>query len=95
MNASSETQIQFRRLTPVRSTSTARRSIPLDAAGGPSASPDSVSISDLATWMHQLDAAPDVRQNLVDRIRTEIAAGHYETPDRVEKTIDALASDLS
>jgi len=41
-----------------------------------------------------LQEMPDVRQDLVDRVRREIAEGTYETPERVEKAIQGMMRDL-
>ena len=38
---------------------------------------------------------PDVRQDLVARVRQEIQSGTYDTPDKLEAALDRLASRLS
>jgi len=35
-----------------------------------------------------------VRRELVDRVRAEIAAGTFETPDRIEATIDCILDEI-
>lgn len=37
---------------------------------------------------------PRVRRDLVRRVRAEIAAGAYETPERIEAAAEALLADL-
>jgi hypothetical protein len=37
---------------------------------------------------------PDVRQELVARVRQEIRAGTYDTPDKLEAALDRLAACL-
>ncbi len=43
-----------------------------------------------------LDAGREqaVRQQLVDRVKAEIAAGVYETPEKLDKAAEGLARDL-
>ncbi|MFN0131743.1 MAG: flagellar biosynthesis anti-sigma factor FlgM [Phycisphaerales bacterium] len=55
---------------------------------------DSVEISDRARLMSRLRAMPDARQELVDRVRGELAMGTYETPDKLDATADGLIQDL-
>ena len=38
---------------------------------------------------------PDVRQDLVARVRQEIQAGTYDTPEKMEAALDRLANRLS
>ena len=55
---------------------------------------DRVDISDRARLLSKLTALPDVRSELVDRIRQEIAKGTYDTEDRLDQAIENLAEDL-
>jgi len=45
----------------------------------------------LAAKVHEL---PPVRTELVQRVKAEIEAGTYETPERIEAALDALMDDL-
>lgn len=56
---------------------------------------DRVEVSDVARYLAKLREVPGVRQELVDRVRGEIDAGTYESPDKIEKAIDELIEDLS
>lgn len=58
-------------------------------------SADRVEISQLARELAEQDRgeAP-IRQDLVDRVRAEIAAGTYDTPERLNGAIDGLVDDL-
>jgi hypothetical protein len=38
---------------------------------------------------------PDVRQDLVARVRQEIQAGTYDTPEKFEAALDRLAERLA
>jgi len=53
-----------------------------------------VDISDRARLLSKLTALPDVRSELVDRIRQEIAKGTYDTEDRLDQAIENLAEEL-
>jgi hypothetical protein len=45
--------------------------------------------------MAKLRQLPDIRVELVARIRAEITAGTYETPERLQGTIERLLEDLA
>lgn len=55
---------------------------------------DSVELSPLSRMRGLLKQLPDVRQDLVDRVRSEIAAGTYETPEKIDGLLDELVDDL-
>ena len=55
---------------------------------------DRVEISELANVMGRLRSMPEVRRTLVERIRAEIEAGGYETPERINGTIEAVLEEL-
>lgn len=54
---------------------------------------DRVEVSSLARSMSRLSAEP-VRQDLIDRVRAEIEAGTYETPDKIEGAVENLLDEL-
>lgn len=49
----------------------------------------------MAALLRRLKAMPDVRHDLVNRIRGEIARGDYETPAKLDAAVEALADDLA
>ncbi|GHT40158.1 hypothetical protein FACS189443_0080 [Planctomycetales bacterium] len=58
---------------------------------------DTVSFSDEALKMSNLSAAETstpskIRYDLVNRIKAEIAAGNYDTPDKMDIAVDRMAS---
>jgi len=55
---------------------------------------DRVDISDRARYLSKLSSLPDVRQELVDRVRKEIAEGTYETPEKLDQALASLIEDL-
>jgi len=54
---------------------------------------DQVEVSELATYLSKIRQLP-VRQELVDSVREKIARGDYETPDRIDATVDEILKDL-
>ena len=52
---------------------------------------DRATVGKLAARLREL---PPARMELIRRVRREIAAGTYETPQRLEKTAEKLAEEL-
>ena len=59
---------------------------PVPAAQGP----DTVEISEQAQLASKLAAIPDVRADLIAQVRSEIEAGTYETPEKLDIAIANL-----
>ena len=55
---------------------------------------DELQISDAARLVEQVKQAPDIRQDRVDAIRQQIAAGTYETPEKLEIALDRLLDEI-
>ncbi len=55
---------------------------------------DVVEISQVAKLAGMIQQIPDVRVDLVQRIRAEIAAGVYETSEKLEIAINNLVDEL-
>jgi anti-sigma28 factor (negative regulator of flagellin synthesis) len=64
------------------------------ATGSPARGIDQVDISDHAKFLSRLKEGP-VRSDLVARVRQEIADGTYDTPERLDKALDGLLSDVT
>lgn len=60
----------------------------------PAAVSDTVEISAAARLAAKVHDLPEVRTELVQRVKTEIAAGTYETSERIDATIDRLMEEL-
>lgn len=51
---------------------------------------DQVDVSDKARFLAKLNNMPDIRSDLVARVREEIAKGEYDTPERFDLAVDAM-----
>jgi len=54
----------------------------------------SADVSSAMKLAQQVQDLPDVRWELVRNVREEIAAGTYETPERIEATVEILLKEL-
>ena len=57
--------------------------------------PDQVELSPRAQLLSKIAQLPEVRQDLVDRVRSEIDSGTYDTPEKVDALMDSLLEDLA
>jgi negative regulator of flagellin synthesis FlgM len=64
------------------------------APNQPLAINDVVEISTAAQLAAKISELPDVRADLVAQVKAQIEAGTYETPERIEATIDRLMDEL-
>ena len=55
---------------------------------------DTVEISDSARYLGEIKKLPDIRADKVQQARDLIAAGQYETPARINGTVDRLLQEL-
>lgn len=65
--------------------------------GGSAALPptgDVVEISSIAKLAAQVHNIPEVRADMVARVRAEIETGTYETQERIDLTVDRLMEEL-
>ncbi|MBX6313759.1 MAG: flagellar biosynthesis anti-sigma factor FlgM [Isosphaeraceae bacterium] len=56
---------------------------------------DQVEISPLGQMLGGIDRLPEIRHERVEEIRRQIAAGTYETPEKLEVALDRLLDELS
>ena len=68
--------------------------VPNTPANAPGNVSDVVEISTAASLAAKIEQIPDVRADLVARVRQEIAAGTYETPERIDAAVEKLMEDL-
>lgn len=55
---------------------------------------DRVEVSEQARLLGQLSELPEVREDLVARVKAEIAAGTYITDEKISGAVDSLLEDL-
>ncbi len=60
----------------------------------PHRGPDEVQLSDRARYLARVQREPGVRHELVERVRTEIDAGRYETDERIDIAVKRLGLDI-
>jgi anti-sigma28 factor (negative regulator of flagellin synthesis) len=78
-------------IRPVETTAVERVDIDRTALEIPS---DEVSISPAARMLEQIVNDPGLRAEKIERIRTAIASGVYETPDKLRIALDRLLASL-
>jgi len=64
------------------------------SASGPTAVNDVVEISTAAKLAAKINDIPDVRADLVAQVKAEIAAGTYDTPERIDAAVNKLMDEL-
>ncbi len=77
--------------TPVEPLSAAA---PVNQAQGLTQAADTVEISTVARLAAKVADVPEVRAGLVERVKAEIAAGTYETPERIDLAVSRLMDEL-
>jgi negative regulator of flagellin synthesis FlgM len=55
---------------------------------------DEVDISEAARQMEQVRQMPDIREDRVEAVRRQIAAGTYETNDKLSVAIERLLDEI-
>jgi negative regulator of flagellin synthesis FlgM len=55
---------------------------------------DELQLSDAAQVVDKMNEIPEIRQDRVDAIRAEIAAGTYETDEKLEAALDRLLDEI-
>ncbi len=65
-----------------------------DTRPRPARSKDQVELSQVARHLSVLKAGTPERAELINRVREDIDAGKYDTPERFEAAIDGVIEDL-
>ena len=55
---------------------------------------DEVNISDAARLVEQVQQMPDIREDRVEAVRQQIAAGAYETSDKLNTAVERLLDEI-
>lgn len=56
---------------------------------------DRVELSDQARLLSKLKQLPEIREGLVNSIKSQIDAGNYDTDERFDTAINALIDDMT
>lgn len=56
---------------------------------------DELELSNRAVLLSRLRELPAIRADLVQRIKSEIDSGAYDSPDKIDSAIDALVHEIS
>lgn len=56
---------------------------------------DRVELSDQARLLSKLKQLPEIREGLVNSVKSQIESGNYDTDERFDTAINALLDDLS
>ncbi len=78
---------------PLNAPHAPRNSQPTARAESPSLK-DSVEISDAGRMAEQMSQIPDIRQDRVNEIRSQIASGTYETDAKLSVALDRLLDEI-
>jgi len=89
-----DTSNNTRPAAPIDRAQRASSSVNQEQAQRTSDSVDQVQLSDHARWLDRLRDLP-IRSDLVDRIKSEIAAGTFDVDARIDQAADAIANDLA
>ena len=89
-NISPTSSVSLGRIEPASTVSVEAREAPKAPARRGA---DRVEVSEMARLLGTLKQMPDVRADLVERVRGEIAAGRYETDEKLEIAIDLMIDD--
>jgi negative regulator of flagellin synthesis FlgM len=81
-------------LDPIQPAQPTEQTSQTNGIGGVGGS-DEVTISEEAQLLARVNDIPDVRQDVVDQIRTEIANGTYETEDKLDTAITRLLDEIA
>ncbi len=80
--------------TPPDSPQSVDKVTPAQNGMEPQATGDVVEISTAARLAAKISEVPEVRWDLVEKVKSEIEAGTYETPERLEIAVNRIMEDL-
>jgi negative regulator of flagellin synthesis FlgM len=66
-----------------------------EAVGSAASTQDEVQISDAGRLVDLANQVPDIRQDRVNAIRAQIAAGTYETPDKLDVALNRFLDEVA
>lgn len=65
-----------------------------DGKQTPTRGGDRVELSQQAKLLSKLKQLPEIREGLVNSVKSQIESGNYDTPERFDTAINALLDDL-
>ena len=68
--------------------------IPQGSQDAGTSATDTVEISDSARYLGEIKKLPPIRQAKVQQMQDLIASGQFETPERINGTVDRLLQEL-
>ncbi len=71
------------------------RPTPQQAAAGQARAHDQADFSVAAKLLSRLGELPDVRHELIARVKAEIESGTYDTPERFDAAVSEMIDDLT
>jgi negative regulator of flagellin synthesis FlgM len=71
------------------------RSAPVGQTGSVTGTQDEVQISDTGRLVDLANQAPAIREDRVSSIRAQIAAGTYETPDKLDTALSRFLDEVA
>jgi negative regulator of flagellin synthesis FlgM len=78
---------------PISAPHSARTAQPT-APAGTAPIQDELNLSNTAQLIDQVHQAPDIRQDRVAALRSQIANGTYETPDKLDVAVNRLLDEI-
>lgn len=75
--------------------SVSKRSSASSDASAATRTSDRVELSDQSLYLSKLKQLPEVREDLVNSVKSQIEAGNYDTAERFDTAVNALLDDLS
>ena len=73
----------------------ARKASASPPPANPSRRSSQVTPTELSRWIKKVKNLPDVRQDLVERVKSEIADGTYETPEKIQIAAERMLEEIS
>lgn len=71
------------------------RGVSTDSLRPSSLGSDELNISDAGKLLSAVNQLPDIRSDRVSQIRAQIAAGSYETSDKMDQALESLLNEIA
>lgn len=74
---------------------TSKRASSSSDTAGTARTSDRVELSQQSLYLSKLKQLPEIREGLVNSVKSQIEAGNYDTAERFDTAVNALLDDLS